>query len=586
MNRRIVLCVTLLASIGSAGALFAQEALKSTEEDYYDFLSLTGTTTRNFMLYRTLQESRWAVGDDDEQKHVWAEKNLGAEKTLWKRSSTERNWFTRGFNNGVTYKLYGAEWFSSYNSAAPFGQNDGGLWQGRGFNTAVTGGGMFSAYGFTLSIRPQLSFSQNKDYDYYPSDYRGYTAATYAGKAHEYGYLWGQCDAVHRFGDGSFRNFDWGDTEIRYTWHTLTVGFGTEAIWIGPAFLNPVLHSNNAPTYPKLDFGLQKTRLTIPHFGWYLGDIETRLWVGYLTESDYFDNDSSNDHNQLSGFTFAYAPSFIPGLTLGVTKITISKWGDDLLLYAYPGFYGNTLTGSKSGRQGEDQKASITADWLFTKVGLEMYGELGFDDFLADGMKVYEYLRYPLHTITYTVGVKKTFELSKAKKLRGVLQMEWNNTEGSQDYQLWSGSGYNFGFHGQITQGYTNRGQWLGSGIGYGGNSQFLSFTVYSPHGYEKFFVARNNPDNNYVYYKAVDAGAAKTTYNGTRYFTAFKANFYIGFENLYYIFKNLSVRYGFCYNLLINPTYEPGYNTSQNAWRDYSHINNYNVIFALTYHF
>lgn len=564
----------------AAAPLFVQEALKSTEEDYYDFLSLTGATHRSYLLYRTVEESRWQVTDDDDSIHVWSDKNLGTRRTLWQRSSSNRNWFTGGFENAISYKVYGAEWFSSYNSKAPFGQNDGGLWQGRGYNTAIMGGGTINAFGFSVSVRPQLSYSQNKAYEYLID---GYAGAAYADGAAQYGYLWGRCDAVQRFGDTGFWNFDWGDTEIRYSWRAFTVGIGTEAIWVGPAFVNPVLHSNNAPTYPKLDVGLRRTRLTVPHFGWYLGDIESRWWVGYLTESAYFDNDSSNDHNQLSGFTFAYAPSFLPGLTLGVTKITLSKWGDAFWLYAYPGFYGNTLTGHKS-RKGEDQKASISADWLFTRIGLDIYGELGFDDFLADGMKVYEYLRYPFHTITYTVGLKKTIELSRAHRLRGVLQLEWNNTEGSQDYQLWSGSGYNFGFHGQISQGYTNRGQWIGSGIGYGGNSQFMSFTVYSPHGYEKLYVGRNNPDNNYVYYKAVDADADKTSYLGARYYTAFKANFYIGFENLYFITRGLSLRYGFCYNMIINPTYEPGYNEERNAWRDYSHWNNYNATLAVKY--
>ena len=162
--------------------------------------------------------------------------------------------------------------------------------------------------------------------------------------------------------------------------------------------------------------------------------------------------------------------------------------------------------------------------------------------------------------------------------------MEWNNTEGSQDYYMWSGSGYNFGFHYQITQGYTNGGQWIGSGTGYGGNSQYVSFTVYSPHGYEKFFIARNNPDNNYIYYKAVDAGPSQTQYLGQRYYTAFKANFLAGFENMRWLRENLSLRYGFCYNLIINPTYEPGLNSNRTAWREYSYAHNFNFTLALKY--
>ncbi|MBQ7158955.1 MAG: hypothetical protein IJS09_05985 [Treponema sp.] len=576
--KKIVCCSAVFGLLSLSA--FSQEVLKSVEETYYDFLSLTGNTERNYLNYRTLEESRWTVTDEDETKDVWADKNLGKRRLIWERQSEERNFFTRGLDNSFAFKVYGAEWYSSYNKNAPFGQNDGGLWQGRGYNTALSAGARIEGFGFSLSFRPQLSFSQNLDYTYLVE---GYKSSNYAGKADTYGYVWGQCDAVQRFGDSSFWNFDWGDTEIRWSWYTFTVGFGTEAIWLGPAVQNALLHSNNAPTYPKLDFGFRRTQIKIPHFGWYLGDIEARLWVGYLSESDYFDNDSSNDHNQFSGFTVSYAPSFLPGLTLGFQKVTVSKWGDALLLYAYPGFKGNTVDTSK--RKGEDQKASFTADWLFKKIGLEIYGEIGVDDFLADGLKFYEYTRYPLHTITYTAGIKKSLEISQTRKLRGLLEFEWNNTEGSQDYQMWSGSAYNFGFHYQITQGYTNRGQWIGSGMGYGGNSQYLAFTLFSPHGYEKLFVARNNPDNNFIYYKSVDADKDQTNYNGARYFTAFKANFYVGFENLYYVLKNLSIQYGFLYNLIINPTYEPEYNANTMKWRGYSYQHNFQLKLAVKYH-
>jgi hypothetical protein len=84
-----------------------------------------------------------------------------------------------------------------------------------------------------------------------------------------YGYFWGYAhnvgiDAPQRFGDRPFFVYDWGDSEIRYTWKTLTIGFGTQAVWLGPAYLNPILHSNNAPSYPKFHIGLRRQQLTIP----------------------------------------------------------------------------------------------------------------------------------------------------------------------------------------------------------------------------------------------------------------------------------------------------------------------------------
>ena len=40
----------------------------------------------------------------------------------------------------LAFKLYGLEWYNSINSETPFGQNDGALWQGKGYNLKLTTG--------------------------------------------------------------------------------------------------------------------------------------------------------------------------------------------------------------------------------------------------------------------------------------------------------------------------------------------------------------------------------------------------------------------------------------------------------------
>ena len=142
---------------------------------------------------------------------------------------------------------------------------------------------------------------------------------------------------------------------------------------------------------------------------------------------------------------------------------------------------------------------SFGADWIFAPVGLEVYGELGLDDFVPNSFPI-GYIRYPLHTLVYTLGLKKTFTHSEEKKIYGEFTMEINSTEMSQDFQLqWP---YNFGFHHQITQGYTNRGQYLANATGYGGNLQYISYSVFYPKGKTMLTVARWNPDNNYKYWR------------------------------------------------------------------------------------
>lgn len=495
----------------SIGAAYSQEALKSTEEEYFDFLSLLGLTERPALNYRTLSDSVWAIKETDtgnttaedsdteanadskaetinrseKTPHPWQDNNLGTKKTLWKSSSENTNWFTNGLKRSVALKIYGPEWFNSYNTAAPYGQNDGALWQGKGYNTSLTAGGRLEAYGFEVTVKPQVAFSQNLGFEIMPGVYGS-----------EYSYFWaGNIDLVQRYGDSSFWTFDWGDTELRWSWNTFTIGFGFQSPWLGPAWLNPMLGSNNSGTYPKFDIGLRRTKITLPWLGWYIGDIEGRIWCGKLSESDYFDNDSSNDYRQLTGFSIAYSPAFLPELTFSINKISIARWDEKSIKYLNPFYDTNAV---------EDQKCSFAVDLLFPAVGFEFYGELGLDDYNSRGFA------NPFHTAIYTIGAKKEisffqkFSYFKKFNIRPEIIFEWNNFEMSQDFQLqWHYMGYYS--HGLIKQGYTQNGQIIGAGSGYFGNSQYLALRTYFSKGDITFFIHFNKPDTNYLNNKGID---------------------------------------------------------------------------------
>lgn len=495
----------------SIGAAYSQEALKSTEEEYFDFLSLLGLTERPALNYRTLSDSVWAIKETDtgnttaedsdteanadskaetinrseKTPHPWQNNNLGTKKTLWKSSAENTNWFTNGLKRSVALKIYGPEWFNSYNTAAPYGQNDGALWQGKGYNTSLTAGVRLEAYGFEVTVKPQVAFSQNLGFEIMPGVYGS-----------EYSYFWaGNIDLVQRYGDSSFWTFDWGDTELRWSWNTFTIGFGFQSPWLGPAWLNPMLGSNNSGTYPKFDIGLRRTKVTLPWLGWYIGDIEGRIWCGKLSESDYFDNDSSNDYRQLTGFSIAYSPAFLPELTFSINKISIARWDEKSIKYLNPFYDTNAV---------EDQKCSFALDLLFPAVGFEFYGELGLDDYNSRGFA------NPFHTAIYTIGAKKEisffqkFSYFKKFNIRPEIIFEWNNFEMSQDFQLqWHYMGYYS--HGLIKQGYTQNGQIIGAGSGYFGNSQYLALRTYFSKGDITFFIHFNKPDTNYLNNKGID---------------------------------------------------------------------------------
>jgi hypothetical protein len=508
-----------------AGVLFlltgnlvsAQEALLSDTEQYYDFLALQGAAERPYLNYRTLSDSVWAI--DEGTSHLWQEHKL---KSIY-----------HPFGK-VVLRVYGPELFMSLNTAAPYGQNDGALWQGKGINTSLTGGVRLEGYGLELTFKPQLVFSQNLSFNIMDSSYDS-----------KFGYFWGYAhnagaDAPQRFGDQSFFAYDWGDSEIRYNWKTLTVGFGTQAIWLGPSYLNSMLHSNNAPTYPKVDIGIRKQPVTIPWINWYAGDVEFRLWTGYLSESEYFDNDDSNNHNMFHGLAFAYAPSFLPGLTLFANRVCLVPWEWKNLKFILPGG-DNTI---------EDQKASFGFSWIFPQAGFEVYSEIGIDDYTVGSN--WRIIRHPFHTTVYTGGLKKNFLITP--EIQGEILFEFTWMEMTQDFQFqWP---YSFYFHHLITQGYTNKGQWIGAGSGWAGNSQHLECRLYYPKGFSALFIQRSNPDDNFLYSKAVEE-VANNGELSIKLYRTFKALFAVGTSSSYYITQNLNITGAFVYNPVINPLYE-----------------------------
>jgi len=506
--------------------LFAQEAIHSIEEKYFNFLALRGLVLRPYLNFRTMSDSVWNI--DEDLEHPWHLQRLGT--------------FHPIFGN-FRARIYGPELFMSVNTAAPYGQNDGVLWQGRGFNALFKGGVRIEGRGLELTFLPHIAFSQNAHFDIMPSH------------NNEFGYFWGYgppgsnqggADAPQRFGDRPFFDWDFGNSEIRYTWRTLTIGFGTQAIWLGPSYLHSILHSNNAPAYPRFDIGLRRQRVTFPWFGWNIGEVEARFWVGRLTESDFFDSGDLHSHTMFHGLAFAFAPSLLPGLTLFANRVALVPWAWENLSFIIPGT-DNTI---------EDQKASFGFSWLFPQVGFEVYGELGIDDFTAGIGHRYPlwtgYLRQIYSTMVFTVGMRKVIAISERRNVFGQFVFEWNHMQMSKNYFMaWAHSFY---FHHQLIHGYTHRGQWLGNGFNPGGNAQYLEFRLFYPRGTSSFFIHRYNPDNNFIYQHAI--WTTPNDYHHETFLMGFKANFVVGVTTHHMLTENLSIGGKFAYNLTLNPFY------------------------------
>jgi hypothetical protein len=250
----------------------------------------------------------------------------------------------------------------------------------------------------------------------------------------------------------------------------------------------------------------------------------------------------------ITGFSIAYAfPGVLKGLSLGLNRIMLSKW-DEMN-------YGAVFTllwpfmDTAAGDDRNDQRASVVIEYLLPVVGIDVYLEWGRNDFSPDLDYV---LRYPFHTEGYTVGIKKALRITG--KLKGEILLEITNLECSADYDRligWSSTWY---AHHIITQGHTNGGQWLGAGIGTGGNSQYLGFKLYYPKGYGQIFFQRRNPDLDYTYY--IDAKKYPEEYSNGNWVAEGNIRLFldIGLSGLYYITPNLSVSGSFVFRDERNP--------------------------------
>ena len=554
-TKRIFFTAALILT--TASVVCTQEALKSTEEEYFDFLALEGVTERPTLGYRTLSDSVWTVPDNADG-NVWVGNNLGTTKKL---------------TDHISFKLYGPDWYNSFNTAAPYGQNDGALWQGKGYNSSLTAGARLELYGFEVTIKPMVCFSQNMEFEYITPNSAYTGKSLYSGKAETYGYYGVPYEDVpQRFGDGSFFTFDWGDTEIRYTWKTLTIGFGTQSIWLGPSQLNPIMSSNNAPSYPKVDIGIRRTPIHLPWLGWYLGDVEFRGWWGYLSESEYFDNDDTNNHNLIAGYSASWSLPFLKGLTLGINRTMLSKW-KNFSAYTLVGIY-DAFNLTSGGNDASDQRFSFTADWLFPKIGLDIYTELARNDFSPSLDYIF---RYPFHTLGWSAGLQKTTNFTSS--IKGKILLEVTFLESSADYDRLINWYSTFYAHSAISQGYTNGGQWLGAGIGTGGNSQYLGYELYFPKGSGNIFVQRRNPDLDYTMY--IDSRKYSENYAKGIWSAEgnIRAIFDIGIGGTYYLLPQLKISGSFIFEDEHNPL-----NVSSTEGNNAASLHRYNCIFQLSF--
>lgn len=363
------------------------------------------------------------------------------------------------------------------NSRFPLGQNDGVVWQGRGLTTALDAGATLRWRALTVSIRPALLYTQNSSFDLAP-------APT------EFDYPWRPIDLPQRFGPDPLWTLDPGQSEVRLDSHGIALGFGTTNLWWGPAIRNPIVMSNNAPGIPHAFLG------TSGPVGIGIGEVEAQWIWGDLDQSDSFGYASPSDDRFITGIVATYMPSFLPGLSLGATRIFYvavpdggTPLGDYFAIFQGVRKKAFATPENPTGEDEHDQMLSLFGRWVLPESGFEVFWEWARND---HSWELRDFLLEPEHSQAYALGLQKAIHLTGNRMV--TVRAELTHLEREPTYVIRGGSPTYYAHH-IVTQGYTQRGQIIGAGIGPGGNAQGIAADLYAPWGRAQLSLQRDVRD-------------------------------------------------------------------------------------------
>lgn len=176
---------------------------------------------------------------------------------------------------------------NTYNTKLPFGKNNGAAWYGRGLNTEFKAGFYITSKYFTVTLRPDFIYTQNKPFKipngvpHYPN---GAIRWVNPGQIAEYR-LSNIIDRPFRFGPVAYGTIDMGLSSIRVHYKQLEIGVSKGSLWWGPGVQYSLIMSNNAPGLRHLFIGT-RSPVSLPLN---IGKIEFRWIFGWPKDSPYFD---------------------------------------------------------------------------------------------------------------------------------------------------------------------------------------------------------------------------------------------------------------------------------------------------------
>jgi capsule assembly protein Wzi len=358
-----------------------------------------------------------------------------------------------------------------YNSAFPYGFNDGAIWAGRGVTGAIQAGVGGRVGPFSFSVEPIAFGTQNSSF-----------ALLANGLTGKYVFDDGTnpqtIDLPQRFGNGVYQRIDPGQTTIRLDFPVVAFGLSTANDHWGPAIDNPLILGNNAAGIPHVFLG---TSAPVDIF---IGRIHGRVEYGRLSQSQFAFPSDSETRRFMSGIVASFSPRGVPGLDIGGARFFHTVWPDSGLtshdfLRPFEGLSYLATQGpghTAVGLEGDNQLASIFFRWVFPPSGVELYGEYGRDDHNLDTRDL---LVEPDHESAFTLGLQKVWTLEDGS----LLTIRGEHTDARITSIALGRLQAPFYVHTVVTQGHTQYGQLLGGMSVYGGGGSTLELSKYDGRG-------------------------------------------------------------------------------------------------------
>ena len=410
-------------------------------------------------------------------------------------------------------KNLGLDYFIEYNSNYPYNRNNGTMIPNRGYQHIISPGLFLKLGPLSIQLKPEHHYSENKIFEgWWEGHYPEVWVKRYK--------LWNHIDMPERFGEKRHNKTTLGQSSIKLNWKKLSFGISNENIWWGPSIRNGIMMSNHAQGFKHITFHTNKPITT------FAGNFEWQFITGRLENSGYTPPGSdyvyagtklyvpkinqrgeTDDWRYLQGLIISYSPKWIDGLSFG-----FSRWVQmysALVEGKYPWLDGNPSyfpvfknlfrrnDKFENYEQQTNQAAGIFLKWIWKDSRSELYFEFYHND---SKQNLRDLILDSDHSRAVTLGIQKIFKIKNNDYL---FSWEWTQMEQTAGRLLRNaGSWYE---HSYVYDGYTNKGEVLGSSIGPGSNSHFISVRKILDKQNIGLFIEIVDNDNDF-YYEAFDS--------------------------------------------------------------------------------